>query len=244
MGNCDQNRKLAFVCNLAEICNFSTVGSMHSTGLRETKKAAARLALASAVLRLATRDGIDRVTIDTVAAEAGVSVRTFHNYFSGKEDALVFFAAALFDSIVDRIESQPLDESFWSAVRSALVDVATSPDLGKPAEFVTLLRLLDSEPIVAAHSQHVDLIGQIDARVEALFTQRGQDGNELYPHLVLHNAIATTRVALEFWVARAQGDDVNDPDKVRTVLDAALDQVQAGMAQPISRPMISRPKEL
>ncbi|GAA11520.1 MULTISPECIES: TetR/AcrR family transcriptional regulator [Gordonia] len=58
---------------------------MHPSGLREAKKAATRKALARAVLRLSTRDGIDHVTIDAVAAEANVSVRTFHNYFAAKK---------------------------------------------------------------------------------------------------------------------------------------------------------------
>ncbi len=218
------------------MCNLSTVEPVTATSLRETKKAATRLALARAVLGMATRDGIDGVTIDAVAAEAGVSVRTFHNYFSGKEDALVYFATALFDSIVERIESRPVDESFWQSVRFALVDVATAtPDLGEPAEFATLLRLLDSEPLMTARSRHVDLIGQIEQRVAALIVDRGHSTSALYPHLVLHGAIAAAHTALEFLVTRTDPNAITDRATVRDTLNASLDQIESGLAQPIPR---------
>ncbi|MCZ4536728.1 TetR family transcriptional regulator [Gordonia terrae] len=208
---------------------------MNSPGLREAKKAATRTALARAVLRLSTRAGIDHVTIDAVAAEANVSVRTFHNYFSGKEDALLHFVSSLFDSIVERIEARPTGESFFCSVRTALIEAATSPDVGEPSEIVALLRLLDTDPGLTARSRDMELGDTVEARLAELCARRGQPAHSLYPRLVLHNAITTIRVALEFWVTHH--DDTPDTDAdLAAMLESAFDQLASGLAHP-ARPV-------
>ena len=58
-------------------------------GLREQKRTATRSALARATLRLAAEHGWSTVTVEQVCEEAGVSRRTFFNYFPSKEDALL-----------------------------------------------------------------------------------------------------------------------------------------------------------
>ncbi|WP_166521070.1 TetR/AcrR family transcriptional regulator [Modestobacter roseus] len=58
-------------------------------GLREAKKAATRRALRAAATTLALEHGLDGVTVDQVCAAAGVSLRTFFNYFESKEAALL-----------------------------------------------------------------------------------------------------------------------------------------------------------
>jgi TetR/AcrR family transcriptional repressor of bet genes len=55
--------------------------------------------LAAAVWRLASRDGLDAVTIRSVAAEAGWSTGALHHYFSDKEQLLLF----AFKTVADRV---------------------------------------------------------------------------------------------------------------------------------------------
>lgn len=64
-------------------------GNNAQQGLRERKKHETRLALERAAVELATRDGLDSLTVDDIAAAANVSTRTFFNYFPSKDDALV-----------------------------------------------------------------------------------------------------------------------------------------------------------
>jgi AcrR family transcriptional regulator len=58
-------------------------------GLRERKKRETRATLATIAVRLAVERGMENVTVDDIAAEAGVSARTFFNYFPSKEDAVL-----------------------------------------------------------------------------------------------------------------------------------------------------------
>lgn len=63
--------------------------SVEPLGLRERKKRARREALIDAAQSLAREHGLDGVTIEAVCARAGVSSRTFFNYFETKDDAVL-----------------------------------------------------------------------------------------------------------------------------------------------------------
>ena len=91
-----------------------------TAGLRERKKAETRDALASAALRLADELGPDRVTVDEIAAAAGVSPRTFFNYFASKEDAIVGSTESSTSRVVQELASRPAAEAPIDALRAAV----------------------------------------------------------------------------------------------------------------------------
>ena len=82
-----------------------------SDGLRERKKAETRRALSSAALRLARELGPDGVTIEAIAEAAGVSPRTFFNYFASKDDAIVGVTPAEASELVGDLIGRPEDEA-------------------------------------------------------------------------------------------------------------------------------------
>src|SRR5687768_17015519 len=57
-------------------------------GLRERKRRETRQRIAETGLRLFLAHGYEQTTLDTIAAEAGISRRTFFSYFKSKEDVL------------------------------------------------------------------------------------------------------------------------------------------------------------
>jgi TetR/AcrR family transcriptional repressor of bet genes len=61
--------------------------------------------LAAAVWRLASREGLDAVTIRGVAAEAGWSTGALHHYFADKEELLLFAFRIIADRVGRRVEA-------------------------------------------------------------------------------------------------------------------------------------------
>ncbi|MGG7464687.1 MULTISPECIES: TetR/AcrR family transcriptional regulator [unclassified Plantibacter] len=58
-------------------------------GLRERKRIATRRAIQHAVLTLAAENGLESVTVEEASRIAGISPRTFFNYFGTKDEALI-----------------------------------------------------------------------------------------------------------------------------------------------------------
>jgi AcrR family transcriptional regulator len=88
--------------------------------LRERKKAMTRSALQGHALRLFLAKGYDAVTVEEIAAAAGVSHMTFFRYFPTKEDVVL---TDEYDALIaERIRARPADEPPIEKVRHALLD--------------------------------------------------------------------------------------------------------------------------
>ncbi|CAB0794849.1 HTH-type transcriptional regulator BetI [Corynebacterium diphtheriae] len=81
--------------------------------LRE-KKIATKKALAHATASLVVEAGLDAATVSAIAQRAGVSQRTFHNYFNSREEALVTFTFECITALIDDMTLLPDD---WSLYR-------------------------------------------------------------------------------------------------------------------------------
>ena len=60
-----------------------------SEGLRERKRRQARTATQRQAIELCLEHGYDAVTVDMICEAAGISARTFYNYFGSREGAVV-----------------------------------------------------------------------------------------------------------------------------------------------------------
>ncbi len=76
-------------------------------GLRETKKQQTRRAIADAAATILLEQGLEALTVSSVADAADISVRTFHNYFSSIDEALLEFLRATFMEVADDIRAMP-----------------------------------------------------------------------------------------------------------------------------------------
>ena len=198
--------------------------TMQRMGLRERKKQATRESLRTAALRLALERGPGNIRVGDIADAAGVSARTYNNYFSSKEQAIVAAVNAEREQrIVAAILAQPADGVALSeAVITAVVDEYTTPD--DHAQEV-LLMITSSPALRASYADSVTMSEH--ALADALIGR--SDGMEPLTARVLAASVgAAARVALQNWLTVASTSTPNSglavpsgslPDQIRAALN-------------------------
>jgi AcrR family transcriptional regulator len=171
-------------------------------GLRERKKAATRQALHEAALRLAMEHGGERVTVEAIADEAGVSRRTFSNYFASKEEALLHGDTERMRALIDKVHARPADESPWTALTNAAAEFYS--DLGDlDPQWVARGRLVRTQPALAAAQVQAfaALERELEAEVAARMPEQERAG--VRARLTAATFLAAMRVSLHLWLERA-----------------------------------------
>ena len=195
-------------------------------GLRERKKAQTRRALTAAAIRLSIERGSpDRVTVEEISEAADVSPRTFFNYFSSKEDAVLGVDPERRTELRAELELRPADEAPVEALRAALLSTAEGID--ENAElWAQRLQLVREHPTLSAG--YVASFADFErGMVEAMAARLGLDPDaDLYPAIVVATALTIMRVTVKHW----QATDADTP--LADLLDVAFDQLADGLALP------------
>ncbi|WP_426120291.1 TetR family transcriptional regulator [Kocuria sp. LHG3120] len=100
--------------------------------LRARKKAETWSAIHEAAAALAVQHGVEGTTVEAVAAAAGVSPRTFFNYFPAKEDAVLGMRAPSLDP--ELLDGFALEHDLLGQVSRLLLAVSRSAYAGRDAE--------------------------------------------------------------------------------------------------------------
>lgn len=199
-----------------------------TTGLRERKKRATRAALSDAALRLAVAHGFDNVLVEDIAAAANVSPRTFNNYFSSKQEAIISRAVDRTRRTADLLRERPPGEPLWQALTHALLAQyagASLPGTGR----LTGLRLLLDTPALRAEFLRVFHDNQ-RVLTAAIAERTGLDpAHHMYPALAAAAANAAEGVATDRWL------HADPPVELEPLLREALRQVTAGLPEPAEK---------
>ncbi|MFD4675957.1 TetR/AcrR family transcriptional regulator [Lentzea sp. NPDC058450] len=168
------------------------------TTRREHKKAVTRRALAGAALRLAMEHGLDGVTVEDIADAAGVSRRTFSNYFTSKEDAVLDADRQRIQALVSLVGDRPEAETAWQALRASTAELYEAwpvPDV----EWMAQLRLLRRHPSLLAR-QAGDQVA-LERDLTAVLVLREPDGE--IARLMAATFLATIRTGIALWLEGA-----------------------------------------
>jgi AcrR family transcriptional regulator len=165
------------------------------TGLREHKKHATRDALRAAALRLALEHGPDKVRVDDIAAAAGVSPRTYNNYYPSREHAIVAAITADRDTqVATAVRIRRANVHLSTAVFDAIVQTYTdSGDEGSEA-----LLLITTHP--ALRQVFVDTAHAIERPLADAIAQRSAEIDEQTAQVLAASVAAAVRVALRRWI--------------------------------------------
>jgi len=191
-------------------------------GLRERKKLATRAALARAAWRLAIDRGYEHTRIEDIAAAVGVSARTFSNYFSGKDEALLSVGADRGARVVAVLRAFPDGGDLWEALACAMSEQFAGegevprPDAGRIA--------FPPELAAAQRRLHESIATALTA---AIADRTGTDADrDLYPRLVASVVVSATQTAFDHW--RTSETETTFPEVLREVFG----QVAAGLPVP------------
>lgn len=199
-------------------------------GLRDRKKADTRRALSDAALELTFAHGVETVTREAIADLAGVSLRTFNNYFAGKYEALAYRLTERMKRAIAAFRERPADEPLWTSITEALVGTidadlriggtsALVPDRRELAEIRKLLLTPEFRSAVP-RELHDDWIAAIAERT-------GTDPErDMYPRLVAAVVRAVGDTAMEVY-ARSE-----PPVAIPELMRAGLESVAAGLPEP------------
>lgn len=203
-------------------------------GLRERKKADTRRALSDAALNLAFERGLENVTRDEIASLAGVSLRTFNNYFSGKYEALAYRQTERMRRSVAALRRRPADEPLWTSISHVVLeslkadfDDVYGEEKRVPSrqELVEVRKLLMNPQIRNAMPQQL-----FDEWLEVIAQRTGTDPDrDLYPRLVVAVVRAVGDAAADAYVR------ADPPVAITDLIRDGFAAVTAGLPQPTTR---------
>lgn len=195
-----------------------------TSGLRERKKVATRRTLHVAALQLVADRGLDAVSVEDIATAAGVSPRTFFNYFPTKDDAVLGLDPDESAAVATAFAARPADETPVQALRA--VAVARAHVMALDADLWTLrMRVVDASPQLLAHLAAA--FGRGDEALAAVVAARAGTGpHELYPRLLAGVGGVAMRTALHRWLATDFTASLPD------LVDEAWASLAAGLPSP------------
>jgi AcrR family transcriptional regulator len=215
-------------------------------GLRERKKIATRQALGLAAMRLAVQHGLDNVLVEDIAEAAGVSARTFNNYFASKYEAICALGFDRAMRIGAALRERPADEQLWDAICHAVMSEYGSATTALDQEWMAGVRMVTSTPALRGEYLKVQAMTQYSlAEAIAIRTGSGPTGGlgpsgsgvppgdavsphgsteaGMFPRVLAAAVTAAVQAAMERWL------HADPPTALAPMIKRGLDQLADGM---------------
>jgi AcrR family transcriptional regulator len=184
--------------------------------LRERKKRETREALVAAALRLFQTHGFDRVRVDEIAAEAGVSRSSFFRYFTSKEAVAFAGETERLSEFARTVERSIAEAGRFAVLRSAAAALAESYTLDRH-RIVQRERLVEASRELGSYRLELDELWEAEL-AEALVAGKRPSRNEsLHARVLAAALVGARRATLRRWVQSAGRDDLGK--MVRRALD-------------------------
>ena len=163
-------------------------------------------------------------TVEQIALAAGVSTRTFFNYFATKDEAVMLPYDDLSLLLRDEIKRRPADESPYDSARHAAH--AAFAFLAADDDLVGLLldsaRLLRTEPALRAADSALQLVWE-DELAHA-FSERGLGVELLAARVHAAASVAATRAGVFSWAE----SDSSSQQSLAAAIDDAFAAIVSG----------------
>ncbi len=193
-------------------------------GARADRKMATHEALQGAALRLVRERGPEAVTVEDICAQAGVSPRTFFNYFASKDEALINWDAEIDAFVTRAVVERPALETPLRAIRTVLG--AAVADAMRMDRWQDRLQLVREQPGLIGRFAAV--MGSVQRALAAgVAVRTGLPRTDLYVELTAAASVTAIRTAIHAWTHAPAGTDPAD------LIDAAFGHLESGLAVPV-----------
>jgi AcrR family transcriptional regulator len=174
--------------------------------------------LEAIALRLFEQRGFDEVTVEDIASEAQISVRTFYRYFPTKEDVFQHQIVRRSDGLRAALAGRPLDEPPLHSLRLAYAQQIAAEDTDLLRQWIAVIATTPS--VVKAVLGGIQLNTQ---RVIAEFVATRLDlpGDALVPTMLAAAAQGVIQAALTQWFVHG-GD-------LATTISQSLEVLERGI---------------
>ncbi|WP_458779113.1 TetR/AcrR family transcriptional regulator [Arthrobacter sp. D3-16] len=182
-----------------------TAPSSAGPSRRELNKAATRQAITEAALSLLRSRGPGSFTVEDIADAAGISRRTFFNYFSSTDAALASVTHGFLDNAIQQFRLRPAEEPILQSAQAALMALADPMTVAPLAELFTLTQ----QSTLMSHSE-LEAWDHCREQITTVARERagGRPGamDELYLRALAGSVISCGKAAMEVWFARRGAD--------------------------------------
>lgn len=195
--------------------------------LRDRKREETHRALARAAYAIVREAGVDAVTAEAVAERAGVSRRTFFNYFPSVEQVLTASIAEFFAAVSVRLEARPADEPVLDGVL-AVIDDPLDLDL------VERLGVLAAAGQDSAHARALvitEMHAWLDWFEGWLRGRLGPDASDLYVATLASSVMGAGEAAIRTWAADVARGAASPVPRFHDYLARAVGYLRTGLLQ-------------
>jgi AcrR family transcriptional regulator len=193
-------------------------------GRRELNRRATHEAISAAALRLAREHGSGGFTVDALADAAGISRRTFFNYFPSIEAAVTQPVEDFLDRAFARLYERPADEPIVDAVLAAIAGDVGQEELALLCEVYSMGS--DDEQL---ERMQLWIWNKAQQKLEeGLRARLPQDSSGLLIEALAGSLIACAKAATRQASLDARPGQAPDPAVFHDLLLASLGLLRAG----------------
>jgi len=170
--------------------------SPFNKGRREQKRRETSQRIADIGLKLFVTKGYDKTTLDEIAAEVGISRRSFFNYFQSKEQILLAWQGSGFGkALISAIVEQSPNEKPITILKKCMVKLA---ERFETKEAIAVDRMLQASDTLKARKL-ANLFELEDRLFAALCVLWPAKSRHFELRVVSINAIGILRLSLDKW---------------------------------------------
>lgn len=208
-------------------------------GLRELKKRQTRDSIAAAALKLTEEKGLSNVTIEEIALEAFISPRTFSNYFSSKEEAVLASGVTVTEEVLEAFSGSTSDDPPLKTLCELMVGLSRKhPERLRQSARMNVLEEDNQSLRPFRITQEVELIFDLSQRVAA--RTHTDISSDVYPTLVASAAISAMLTSLSLW-AHAGFPEGRLPELIEESFTMASEGYPRRTSAPVKVEIVSSP---